>query len=60
MDDVYCINIPGDSTSTWQISPPSLSSLKSELERQNDLKLSLVHTLTRFDELTYFISILHL
>lgn len=46
-DDVYCIAIPGNSTSTWQISPPSLVNLKDQLKDPEPMDVDFVYTLTR-------------
>lgn len=46
-DDIYCISIPGNSTSTWQISPPSISNLKKQLTDPEPVELDFVYALTR-------------
>ena len=52
VDDIYCIEIPGESTSTWQISPPSLKQLKDDLNNRIDLKIDISYFLTRFVSLS--------
>jgi hypothetical protein len=47
-EDVYCISIPGQSTSLWQISPPSFKSLKHQLKDLMDVYLEFSYSLTRF------------
>lgn len=50
-EDVYCISIPGQSTSLWQISPPSFKNLKEQLQNITDLMdvyLEFSYSLTRF------------
>ena len=46
-EDIYCIEIPGNSTSTWQISPPSLTNLKNELKELSEIKLDFMYSVTR-------------
>ena len=47
-EDVYCISIPGQSTSLWQISPPSFKNLKEQLKDLMDVYLEFSYSLTRF------------
>ena len=46
-DDVYCIAIPGNSTSIWQISPPSFTNLKEQLNEPDPVELNFFYSLTR-------------
>ena len=32
VDDIYCVSIPGNSTSIWQVSPPSLANIQAQLQ----------------------------
>ena len=47
IEDIYCISIPGNSTSLWEMSPPSLDNLSYQLEKNESLKLDFIYDLTR-------------
>ncbi len=47
IEDIYCISIPGSSTSLWQLSPPSMNNLKNQLKNHVPLQLDFIYELTR-------------
>jgi piezo-type mechanosensitive ion channel component 1/2 len=47
LDDIYCVDIPGNSTSTWQISPASLANMKLDLASEDEMKLYFLYSITR-------------
>jgi hypothetical protein len=49
-NDLYCISVPGSSTSIWQMSPPSIENLKELLSPNgvsHVVSLDFMYTLTR-------------
>ena len=46
--DVYCVSISGNSTSLWEISPPSLQDLKQQLNSSDKMSLDFMYSITRF------------
>lgn len=46
-DDVFCISIPGNSTSIWLISPPSFENLKEQLKEPDPVELNFFYSITR-------------
>ncbi len=46
-EDIYCLSVPGNSTSLWELSPPSFSNLKQQLNNKESLKLDFIYELTR-------------
>ncbi len=47
IEDIYCISIPGSSTSLWELSPPSMDNLKAQLQQHVPLQLDFIYELTR-------------
>lgn len=48
VQDIYCISIPGASTSLWEMSPPSLNTLKDQLGNTSiSLQLDFIYQITR-------------
>ena len=46
-EDVYRVRIPGESSSTWAISPPSKEALIEDLVSQNDIQAKFRYSFTR-------------
>ena len=49
-EDVYCMAVPGSSTSLWQISPPNINNLKQLLNdstTDNEINAEFAYSLTR-------------
>lgn len=46
--DIYCVSISGNSTSLWEISPPSLYDLKQQLNSTDKMSLDFMYSITRF------------
>ncbi|CAF0761239.1 unnamed protein product, partial [Brachionus calyciflorus] len=46
-EDIYCISIPGNSTSIWQISPPSFKNLKDQLNEPDPVELNFFYSINR-------------
>lgn len=47
VEDIYCISIPGSSTSLWELSPPSMRNLRNQLKDNDALQLDFIYELTR-------------
>lgn len=47
VEDIYCISIPGNSTSLWELSPPSFHNLKEQLKEKDSMKLDFIYEISR-------------